>query len=236
MRLAIMQPYFLPYLGYFALMKHTQQFILLDTVQYIRHGWIDRNRILKPDEGWQYIKVPLKKHSREICIKDVQIDNDQRWKVKILAQIQHYKKNAPHFEAISKLLNRIFAEDYDSIVRLNLTGLKIICDYLKIDLHIDIFSAMNLKIEKPGAPDEWALNICKAIPGVSEYWNPPGGIEFFDKGKYLASSIELRFLEMNLPPYNQRREVFTAGLSIIDVLMFNEPDSVNLMLDNYVLL
>ena len=97
MKLGIMQPYFFPYIGYFSLIKHTDDFILLDTVQFIRHGWIERNRILKPSDGWQYIMVPLKKHSRETLIKNIEINNEQQWKEKILAQLQHYKKQAPYF-------------------------------------------------------------------------------------------------------------------------------------------
>ena len=64
-KVAIMQPYFFPYLGYFSLIKHTDEFILFDPVQFIRHGWIERNRILKPENGWQYISVPLEKHEMQ---------------------------------------------------------------------------------------------------------------------------------------------------------------------------
>ncbi len=80
MRLAVMQPYFFPYLGYFALIKKSDHFVIFDTPQFIRHGWIERNRILKPVEGWQYIKVPLVKHSRETAIKDIVIRNSENWK------------------------------------------------------------------------------------------------------------------------------------------------------------
>ncbi len=95
MKLAIMQPYFLPYLGYFALIKHTDKFIVFDTPQYIRHGWIERNRILKPSEGWQYINVPLEKRPRDIAIKDLRIRQNDDWRRKILAQLEHYKKRLP---------------------------------------------------------------------------------------------------------------------------------------------
>ena len=235
MKIAIMQPYFFPYLGYFCLIKHTNKFVLLDTVQYIRHGWIDRNRILKPDNGWQYIKVPIKKHSRDTIIKDVRIKNDLEWKTKILGQIQNYKKRAPFFDQIRNLVEEIFSQEYDSIVQLNLMSLKTICKYVKIYPSFRIFSKMDLTVEPPNAPDEWGLNICKAIPGVREYWNPPGGRNLFDKSKYRSNFIELRFLEFNLEPYNQRRKVFESGLSIIDVLMFNDPNSINLMLDDFII-
>lgn len=236
MKIAIMQPYFFPYIGYISLIKHTDMFILFDTVQFIRHGWIERNRILKENEGWIYIKVPLIKSNGQLTIiKDVKINNTDDWKNKILAQLQHYKKKAPFFYNVISLLNEIFNSDYNDIVTLNKVSLEKISKYLGIDAKIEIFSKMNLNIEKSNAPDEWALNITKTI-GADEYWNPPGGQSFFDKTKYDRENINLKFQLIKLLEYNQKRLKFEAGLSIIDVLMFNSVKEVNLMLDNYILL
>lgn len=232
-RIAIMQPYLFPYIGYFSLIKHTQQFILLDTVQYIRHGWIERNRILKPNEGWQYIKVPLKKQSRETLIKDVKINNSTKWSDKIIAQLQHYKKKAPFYIQTIKLLNSIFENEYQDIVSLNHTALKAICDYLSINNPIEIFSEMDLSIDQVNEPDEWALNICKALGDIDEYWNPPGGQSFFDTRKYDNAGINLRFHSIIPFEYQQKGSKFETGLSIIDVMMFNSPEEINEMLDNY---
>ena len=236
MKLAIMQPYFLPYLGYFSLIKHTDEFILFDTVQFIRHGWIERNRILKPSNGWQYIMVPLKKHSRETLIKDIEINNDQQWKEKILAQLQHYKKQAPYFSNVIDILNEIFSKEYATIVDLNLASLKTVCNYLGINTPIQVFSLMNIDIEPANAPDEWALNICKALGNVDEYWNPPGGQSFFDRKKYENAGINLKFHSAILTDYDQKRNVFEPGLSILDVMMFNSIEEINKMLDNYELI
>lgn len=236
MKLAIMQPYFLPYLGYFSLIKHTDEFILFDTVQFIRHGWIERNRILKPSDGWQYIMVPLKKYSRETIIKDIEINNDQQWKEKILAQLQHYKKQAPYFSNVIDILNEIFSKEYATIVDLNLASLKTVCNYLGINTPIQVFSLMNIDIEPANAPDEWALNICKALGNVDEYWNPPGGQSFFDRKKYENAGINLKFHSAILTDYDQKRNVFEPGLSILDVMMFNSIEEINKMLDNYELL
>lgn len=233
MKLAIMQPYFFPYLGYFSLIKHTDQFILLDTVQYIRHGWIERNRVLKQDEGWLYLSVPIIKKGRETLIKEVLINNQQNWKQKIFAQLDSYKKKAPYYSAVIELLNEVFSQEYNDIVALNSASLKIVCNYLGIEKEITIFSEMNRSIEEPREPDEWALNICKAIGNVNEYWNPPGGQSFFDPKKYEAAGIQLKFQNINLLPYSQRRDTFEPGLSIIDVLMFNSKETINDMLDNY---
>lgn len=232
-RVAIMQPYFMPYIGYISLIKHTDEFVLFDTPQFIRHGWIERNRILKQDNGWLYMKIPLIKSSRDTAIKDMRIDNSVDWKGKILAQLQPYKKIAPYYNDVSKLIEKIFQQEYDSIVKLNRASLEAVCEYLGIVSSIKTFSEMGLKLKDVNAPDEWALEICKAIGDVDEYWNPPGGQSFFDQKKYQISGIRLGFHTIELPSYDQKREQFEPGLSIIDTMMFNSPEQINTMLDNY---
>ena len=232
MKLGIMQPYFFPYIGYFSLIKNVDEFIILDDVQFIRHGWIERNRILKPQEGWQYISVPLQKHSQKTLIKDIKINNSVEWKKKILAQLIHYKK-APYYKEVYQLLTEIFEANYESITDLDMTCLERVGKYLNIDTPLKLFSAMNLKIEPAAEADEWALNICKAIAGADEYWNPPGGQSFFNREKYKEAGIRLFFQEVEIAPYFQKRNIFEGGLSIIDVMMFNAPDEINQMLDKY---
>jgi len=230
MRLAIMQPYFLPYLGYLALIKHSDFFVIFDTPQFIRHGWIERNRILKPSEGWQYIKVPLEKHSSRTAIKDVKIKNTFDWQRKMFAQLDHYKKKAKYYSQVKELLGEVFSFKTDSIVKLDAFALEKIFEYLGINFNYSIFSEMNLKIEEPRAPDEWALNISKAM-GANEYINLPGGENFFDRNKYEKEGIKLNFLKLNLPEYNQKRKPFEPGLSIIDVMIFNSPETIRDMLN-----
>ena len=232
MKLAIMQPYFFPYLGYFALIKNVDHFMIFDTPQFIRHGWIERNRVLKPDSGWMYIKVPLEKHSRNTAIKDLIVRNDGEWKKKIIAQLSHYKKKARFYPDVMNLLNEIFQLNTDSIVKLDHLALKIICNYLCINTEISIFSEKGINIEKPTAADEWALNIAVAL-NAHTYINLPGGQSFFEREKYTNKNIELKFMDVNLLEYKQKNNYFEKGLSIIDVLMFNSPLDVGLMLDNY---
>lgn len=120
MKVGIMQPYFVPYIGYFSLIKHSDLFILFDPVQFIRHGWIERNRVLKQNDGWLYIQVPLiKNNSRETLIKDCLIDNTKDWKSKIKSQLQPYKKIAPNYFKVLKIINSVFDKDYHTIVDLN---------------------------------------------------------------------------------------------------------------------
>lgn len=230
MRLGIMQPYFFPYLGYYSLIKNTDQWIVFDNVQFIRHGWIERNRILKPGEGWQYISVPLQKHERSAKIQEVKI-RDENWKEKIFRQLEHYKK-APFYHKTIEVLQNSLDIETDSIVKLNAHILKTTCSYLGINFDYQLFSEMDLVIEPVNDAGEWALNISKAM-GASQYVNPPGGIEIFDKEKFEASNIALRFLSIELSTYSQRRATFEPGLSIIDVMMFNDPSTISAMLDNF---
>lgn len=239
MRVGIMQPYFVPYIGYFSLIKHSDLFILFDPVQFIRHGWIERNRILKQNEGWLYIQVPLiKNDSRNTLIKNCFIDNTKDWKSKIKAQLQPYKKFAPYYFKVLNIVNIVFDNDYKDIVSLNKAFLEEICSYLGIERRIFIFSEMNLDIEEAKEADEWALNICKKIESKERihYINPIGGMEFFNVEKYHQNNIDISFQKMNLLEYDQSREHFEVGLSILDVLMFNSPKDVNIMLDQFELL
>lgn len=230
-----MQPYFLPYLGYFSLIKHADMFILLDEVQFIRHGWIERNRILKQNAGWLYIQVPLIKNTSYPLIKELKIDNSQKWKEKILAQVVPYKKKAPNYYKVVALLNSIFEKEYNDIVSLNKEVLMVVCNYLGFPKEIEVFSQMNLEIDKPNAPDEWALNICKSLKGADEYWNSQGGADFFDLTKYDNANIKLHFLNMHLGKYNQFRSDFEPGLSILDVMMFNTKEEIGAMLNQFTL-
>lgn len=236
MKIGIMQPYFFPYLGYFSLINNTDRFIIFDTVQFIKHGWIERNRILKPNEGWQYIKVPLKKHNRETLIKDIRINNDDDWRDRIYRQLEHYKKRAPFYSETLAIVKEALNINTESIVKLNVNCLKTISNYIGIDFISDTYSEMNINIEEVNKPDEWALNICKALGNVTEYWNPEGGLDFFDKFKYEESGIEIKFLKMDLKRYSQKRSSFEYGLSIIDVMMFNTPIEINEMLNNYIIM
>lgn len=231
MIVGIMQPYFMPYLGYFALINYVDEFILFDTPQYIRHGWIERNKVLKLDGDTLYIKVSLNKHARKTSIKEVSINNNLNWQSKIIAQLGHYKKKAPFYNQVMELLESLFDKEYTSIVNLNQDALKVVMEYLQIKTPIRVWSKMNIKIGQVDAPDEWALKITKAL-GAKTYVNPPGGKDFFDKSKYDQNNINLKFLEYTPQAYNQFGNTFVSHLSILDILMFCSADETKSMLKN----
>lgn len=231
--IGIMQPYLFPYLGYFSLIKHTDEWVVFDTVQFINKGWVNRNRILKQGgDHIGFLTVPVKKVSRDMLIKDVLIDNEQNWKRKIYGQLTYYKKKAPFYEQTIKIIDEIFGFETDKINELNVFALKTICDYLDIRFNYSFFSNNNFGIDKVNAPDEWALEISKYL-NFKTYINLPGGVNFFNRDKYKKENIDLKFLSIKLEPYTTFNSQFIPGLSIIDVLMFNSPERINKMLDNY---
>lgn len=235
MTIAIMQPYFFPYIGQFQLIHAADRFILCDDVQYIRHGWINRNRVLKPNEGHYYITVPLAKHSSNEIIRNISVVADGAWKQKILGQVEHYKKRAPFYSNVSGLLRNCFATAETSIAKLNGACLKAVCEYIGIDFTLEVSSEMGLDYSNVNSTDEWAIRICEQL-GASEYLNPIGGINLYEKKKFQEHKLGLCFLQPNIRCYNQGRNSFEPSLSILDVMMFNSPDEIKAMLNDYELL
>jgi len=231
MKLGIMQPYFFPYLGYFDLINCVDKWIVFDIAQYIRHGWINRNRILHPNEGWLYVVMPLEKHSRETAIKDVGIAIDQRWEERIIGQLQHYRKKSPYFTETMGLVESCLSLEEDSLSRMNVFILDRVCAHLNIRFDYSFFSEMNLKLGPVEGPGDWALRISEAM-GAKEYVNPPGA-NFFDEGKFRDAGIRLTIRK--LPPFEYlcRGYEFIANLSIIDVLLWNEPEKVKEYLEKH---
>ena len=234
MRAAIMQPYYFPYLGYFSLIKNADRFVVFDTPQYIRHGWVDRNRVLKQNGGWQYLKVPVVKPTQNTPINKVEISEKEDWKNKTLAQLTHYKKKSRRYHEVVALVDRCLAIKTNNLAEQLTHSLKETCSYIGLAKKIEVFSQMNLTIGDVSAPDEWGLEICKSM-GAGSYVNAIGGKEFFDTDKYAAANIPIQFLDFQIAEYKQKGDPFEPGLSIIDVLMFNSPERVLEMLDDFVL-
>lgn len=233
-KLGIMQPYFFPYIGYFSLIQCVDNYIYFDTPQYERRGWMNRNRILNPNGDFTYITVPIVKSSQKTAICDIKIDNSQNWKDHLYSQLNIYKKKAPFYNQAMEFLTSALEHEFNTLSELNIFTTKAVCDYIGIKTKTDIFSKMKLDCEDTHAPDEWALNITKAL-GYEIYVNAIGGMEFFDKSKYTDAGIDLLFLKPQIQPYVQRIGRFVEGLSIIDVMMFNSKEQIKDMLAQYTL-
>lgn len=232
MILGIMQPYFFPYLGYFDLINYTDEWIVFDTAQYIRHGWVNRNRILHPNEGWMYVTVPVKQHAQEAAISEIQIANGQDWRRSMLGKLAHYKNRAPWAGQTMSLIKDCLALETSSLCELNVYALDRVCHRLGISFRYSLFSEMELDLGPVADPGDWALRISEAV-GAEEYVNPPGGVDLFDEEAFAESGIQLTIRNLPTFEYDCGEYDWIPDLSIIDVLMWNDPEEIRAYLDEH---
>ncbi len=193
---------------------------------------MSRNRILKPNDGWQYIKAGIIKPEFKTSINNVKIQTDPTWCHTLLRQLEHYRKTAPYFDKVHALLSQIFSDNYITLVDLNRKSLEKVLCYLGMNCKLVNFSDLHVDTGTIEHPGQWALRISEAID-AKEYVNLSGGIDIFEKDEFSKSNITLTFIQHLLPEYYQGRKTFEPGLSIIDVLMFNSVEKIHEMIAQY---
>ncbi|WP_341313907.1 WbqC family protein [Paraburkholderia sp. IMGN_8] len=226
MKLAIMQPYLFPYIGYFQLAAAVDKFVFYDDVNFIKNGWINRNRMLLGSEV-RYVTVPLAGASPSLKINEVLIQPREHWLRKLLESIRHAYAKAPHYLRISELVQQILSAPFEHISLLASHTVVEICKYLEIDTEFVATSATYSNAQLKGAAR--VIDIC-AKEQARIYLNLPGGRALYDSKAFSARGVELAFIEPNLCPYSQFDDAFHPALSILDVLMFNSKDCVRDML------
>jgi len=229
-----MQPYFFPYIGYWQLIFNCDLWVFFDNPQYNKRSWMNRNKILhsNPENEFQYINVPIKKHERGEIIKNVQINNNEQWKDKLYGQLTVYKRiKAPYYEDVIKLLNTALQDKEDYFTPLSIKISVAVASYLGLSFKYKVSSELDMDYSQVNEPDDWALLITKHLGG-NQYINPYGGMEIFNDNKYKNHGIDLLFLKPILKEYQQSQREFTPGLSIIDILMFNSKEKVVEILKN----
>lgn len=225
MILGIMQPYFFPYLGYFDLINRSDRWIVFDSSQYMHQGWVNRNRILHDREGWQYIIVPLKKHSRRTAINQVEAVDSPDWRQNIIGRFSHYRRKAPYYCETMTLLEDCLAGNDQNLSRINVRCLGRVCEYLGIAWRPEIFSEMHLSLGPIERAADWALRICEAV-GASDYLNPPGGALLYDSARFARHGIRLHIQDDFNFLYHCGNYRYVPKLSIMDVLMWNSPSEI----------
>jgi len=225
MKMALMQPYLFPYLGYFQLMHAVDKFIFYDDVNFIKQGWINRNRILL--NGKEHIfSVPIKQLSsyRKINETEVDLTTYGSWRAKFFKTITHSYSKAPYFSNIKFVLETVFFSEVKYIHDLSIRSVVKVCEYLGLTRDIVLTSGgygnSHLK------SDDRVLDICKR-EGAKIYINVPGGIDLYSHESFCLNGIDLRFIAPGEVTYRQPTPSFVAGLSIIDVLMFNGAELMN---------
>jgi len=221
MRLAIMQPYFLPYIGYFQLIAAVDQFVVYDNIKYTKKGWINRNRMLLNGSD-SVFSLPLKKDSDSLDVAQRQLaENFDR--TKLLNQFNGAYGRTPYFHQTFSLLERIVRYEDTNLFRYIYHSQLSLCEHLDIKTKIRPSSevAINHNLKSQGKVQA----LCQAV-GADVYVNSIGGIELYAKDSFLANGIELKFLKPKQLEYPQLGAPFVPWLSIIDVLMFNPIDMV----------
>jgi len=233
MKVAIMQPYLFPYIGYFQLIKAVDKFVIYDNIEFTKKGWINRNRILVNGKD-DYFTLPLKKDSDFLHVNQkVVAETYQKDATKIVAKISELYKKAPQFESVFPMVKSVFMSNMDNLFDFIFYSVKLVNEYLGIKTELIISSQLNIEHNLKG--ENKVLAICKAL-NANYYLNSIGGIGLYSKETFRQNELQLHFLKSNPIDYPQFTNEFVPWLSIIDVLMFNSKEKVIDFLDNYTVL
>lgn len=243
MSLAIMQPYFFPYIGYFQLIQAVDKIILYDYVNFIKKGWVNRNRVVQINKGPVFITAPIKKASSNKRIDEIELDNSTQWQAKLLDMLRHNYRKMPYFDEFFPILTDLLNQNHEQINTLNFEIISSIATLLEIDTEIecgsDKYHTMEFDLlmnEFPIAKkDQRIINICRAEKN-SNYINPIGGVEIYSKEVFKQEGVNLQFLQTNNIEYQQPTKEFHPYLSIVDMLFCCGIDNTKLHLNNYQLL
>jgi len=221
-----MQPYLFPYLGYFQLVAAVDKFVFYDDVNYIKNGWINRNRILLGDSV-RYFTVPLAGASPSRKINEVDVQPREQWLRKMLEAIRHSYAKAPHYARVSELIGDVLNSTTTNVATLASRSVIETARYLQIGTDFVPSSTQYGNAALNGV--DRVLDICTK-ECADAYVNLPGGQALYERKDFAARGVELSFIEPNLGAYRQFGDTFHPGLSIVDVLMFNSADQVKAML------
>lgn len=217
--IAIMQPYFFPYIGYFQLINAVDKFVFYDDVNYIKQGWVNRNNILLQGQPFTFT-IPLKNISSFSKINEIVISElPANWINKLLATFRQAYTKAPYFPKVFPLIEDIITTCNHKVISLiAASSIEKVLAYLSISKDIIpssvCYTNENLKASRR------VIDICKK-EAAGKYINAIGGVELYNCVDFKEAGIDLNFLQPVITPYNQFGNKFVGGLSIIDVMMFN---------------
>jgi hypothetical protein len=220
MKLAIMQPYLFPYIGYFQLLASVDEFVVYDNIQYTKKGWINRNRFLQNGEDVTF-SLPLAKASDYLDVREREIADAYK-PAALLARFAGAYGTAPFEDVLGNPERNLFAFLRDALLRT--------AAHLGLEAVIRVSSTVPIDHALTG--QDKVLALCEAL-GATTYINPIGGVELYSREDFAARGIELRFLRPLPLEYPQFGRPFVPWLSIIDVLMLNELDTVRAWLDSH---
>ena len=226
MKLAIMQPYFLPYIGYFQLMRAADLFVYYDDVTFIKQSWINRNRIIL--NGREFL-FTLELHGAS-SFRNINMVSVGRNRPRLLKTFLQAYMDAPYYNEIKPILLSIMSSTETSLPEYIIETHQNILNYLGVE--VKCIKSSSIEKESSLKGQDKVIEICRKL-GAREYINSPGGKELYSKQDFTDNGIVLSFLQPLETRYKQFGNDFIPWLSIIDVLMFNSASEIRLMLDNY---
>lgn len=231
MKLAIMQPYLFPYMGYFQLIAAADRFVLYDDVSYIKQGWINRNRVLVNKEPHVFT-LPLVGAGSFVSINSIMLHAQGfiTWRDKFLRTVGQAYSKAPHAQGVLLLLENVLADPHPRLVDLLAATIRSVTDYLGIRTEIVPTSSFYGNGHLSG--QDRILDICIKERAV-QYINAIGGKDLYATAAFDAHGVQLRFLRSRVPAYEQFGGTFQSGLSILDAMMFVPQEQLQLMMGEY---
>jgi len=223
-----MQPYFLPYLGYWQLLAAVDRFVVYDNIQYTKKGWINRNRFLR-DCADAPFTLPLKKGSDFLAIKERWLADDFT-PATLLNPFREAYRKAPYFDAVFPLIETIVTAAPRNLFDYLLHSLIVTAAYLEITTPIVVSSTV--PIDHRLKSGERVLAMCGAL-GAGRYLNTSGGRALYAPETFAAAGVDLKFIQARPVTYQQFGQSFVPALSILDVMMFNSPSAVRGLLGEY---
>lgn len=214
MKVAIMQPYFMPYIGYFQLIKEADIFVLFDDVNFIKKGWINRNRIIINNDEHMFT-IPLIKASQNKKISDLFISEAGKEKTELYKKVYNSYRKSLNFKEVENRLDKIINCEELNLCNYIENSLKIICDYGKINTKIIKSSQIEKNHNLKGK--DRIIEICKILGG-NQYINACGGMELYKQEDFKRNNIDLKFLNSENIIYVQNNKIFIPNLSIIDLI------------------
>jgi len=229
MIVSIMQPYLFPYIGYFQLIRESDVFVLHDDIQYVKNGWVNRNRILV-NCAPSMITFPVRSESHRLSINERRYDLEAKTMSRILRRIEAAYRKAPHFDSVFPLVEHIMRFDEPNVAAFNMNSLQRIADQLAITTPFVISSALEIDHSLRG--QRRVISLCEAL-SATQYINLIGGVELYRGDDFASHQITLSFLEARPTAYPQFACEFVPYLSIIDVMMFNDRDRIVELLGDF---
>lgn len=217
-----MQPYFFPYLGYWQLLNYVDNYVIYDDVNFIKSGWVNRNKILL-DGQEHYINLPMSGASSNKHIIQVGVGTDKVMKGKTLKLLEHAYSKAPYYENTIKIPEQILTQEYENLADCLVESIQLICDYLGI--YTPILRAHSMEIDPALRGQDRVLDTCKLLK-TDSYINAIGGQSIYSYDAFRKCNMQLKFLDMKDITYPQFGGAFISKLSIIDVMMFNSPEVI----------